>query len=180
MTSPKSWQILSLFTSLIILLFFSAGGGGSSVDPNQAKGVLGILTTCLIWLLVGALLRLVFSKGQQEKISETLLGIFLGWGILWLAWYFPIWFPTLKLNSYGFQFNLQESPVVFWMAVAFILGFYRRMTLKIPAAVWNQIKNSLGIKEDPDLKGNAEHRFLSYWNGFKSILADILHLPSDS
>lgn len=180
MTSPKSWQLLSLFISFIILLFFSAGGGGSIVDPDQTKNVVSILTTCFIWLLIGALLGSLFSKEQQEKITETFLGVFLGWGILWLVWYLPIWYPDLKLKDYGFQFDLHESPVVFWMAVAFILGFYRKVTLKIPVAVRNQIKKSLGIKEDPDLKGNAKHRFLSYWNGLKSILADILHLPTNS
>ena len=60
--------------------------------------------------------------------------------------------------------------------MAFILGFYRVLVLKIPVVVWNQIKKSTGTKEDPDLKGNAKSRFLLYWNGLKSILGDILHL----
>ena len=180
LTSPKSWlKLLSLIIAFITLLFFSTAGGRSVVDPDQTKSVAVILAVCFIWLSIGALLSSISSPERSKKNSEIFWGIFLGWGILWLAWYLPFWFPKLKLNEYGFQFDLQGSSATFWMAVAFILGFYRSLTLKIPVSVWNQIKKSLGIKEDADLKGNAKYRFLSYWNGLKSILGDILHLASN-
>ncbi len=176
-TSMDNWLKLIL---LILLLSISAAIGRNHETPYQTHDVWNILLLCLMWLSIGSLVRCLPSTEQSEKFLVAVWRILLGWGILWLVWYLPVWFPGLKLNDYGFELDLQKSPAVFWMAVAFILGFYRNLPFKIPVVVWNQIKKSTGIKEDPDLHGNAKYRFLSYWNGLKSILEDISHFPSSS
>jgi len=173
--STRNWSNLIF---LVLLFSASLALGSSFKDPPQTGGVVILFILCFIWMIVGALLDLISSSEQPEKAMQTYLGILLGYGILLLAWFLPGWFPGLKLNDYGFQFDLQKSPAVSWMAVAFILGYYRSITLMIPPAVWNQIKRSLGMNEAADLKGNAKSRFLSYWDGFKSILNDLLHLSS--
>ncbi len=169
-TTVKDWLKL---TGIIVLFSISMVVGGWKPVQTSEAGTL--FTLSLIWLVLGALFRSTFEKEQTEKFLNAVLRILLGWGILWLVWYLPMRFPGLKANEYGFEFDLQKSPAVFWMAVAFILGFYQKLIPKIPVAIINRIKKSLGIEEADDIKGNAKHRFLSYWNGLKSMVGDILN-----
>jgi hypothetical protein len=177
-TSRTSWlKLILLFLALIILIFFSAGGSKGIESPDQVNGIGFIFALyLLLWLGIGALLSSMSSMERSVKFSETfwrILFVLLGWGILWLIWYLPIRFPNLKLNDYGFQFDLHKSPAAFWVTVAFILGFYEKLVPKIPVAVWNGIKASLSRTSGLDLQGSEPYRIADVWKGLKSMFKDL-------
>lgn len=171
-TSLKSWLKLII---LFILFSFSIGIGRGIDDLNQAKYVWNILPAWLIGLSMGALLYSITSAtAQLEKFSKAFWRILFGLGVLLLIWYLPIQFSALKKNDLGFQLDAQKSPAAFWLAAAFILGFYKRLISKIPAAVWDGLKASLKRATGLDLQGSETYRLADVWDGLKCMVKDVL------
>ncbi len=54
--------------------------------------------------------------------------------------------------------------------MAFLLGYYGRLGLSLPAAAWQRIKKSTGIDAADDRKGMAQHRRAAYLQGLKGLL----------
>lgn len=94
-------------------------------------------------------------------------------GILFLIWYLPIQFPALEKNDLGFQLDIQKSPAAFWLAAAFLLGYYRKLIPKIPEAVWNGIKAWLSRSSGLDLQGSELYRPADVWRGLKRMAKDL-------
>jgi hypothetical protein len=113
-------------------------------DLIQPANTIALCIDSLLGLCTGALLSSLSSTDSTENFGAYFWGILVGGGILWLAWILPVWFPSLKLNEYGFELDLRGSPSVLWMGVAFILGYYQNVTLlfvsTVPAAFLNKIK----------------------------------------
>lgn len=129
----RPWRNLLL---LVLLLIFS-----SLIEkflPTQS--LLGILVLCLLWLVIGATFKSVSQDEPEEMFGTVAWRIFCGLLILSFVWLLPVWFPKLKSTDYGFTINLRESPAVIWMAVAFIIGLYKKLVSKIPVAAWNTVK----------------------------------------
>lgn len=165
MTASKNkWQTLMLIAVLATAWGFVRFSGLVTEDAPEN---IGIMFDALSWLVIG---MLVSASSKEKEKGWGIGGLILGGIILGLLWIMSNWFPNAELKDYGFEFDLRESPIAFWDGIAFLLGYFRNLTMKIPVAVLNQIKKTFGIEEDPDLQGNAQHRFQSYWDGLKSIL----------
>lgn len=170
-TSQKSWPKL---IALVILLFFSIFFGRDADDLNQPGDFWNALPVWLIGLLMGGLMNSMPSlTAQLEKFSHAFWRMLFGLGILFLIWYLPIQFPVLKKNDIGFHLDMQKSPAAFWMAAAFIFGYYRKLIAKIPAAVWNGLKAWWGRTSGSDLQGSDPYKPADVWNGLKCMAKDI-------
>ena len=161
------WAPLFAVLILIAWAWFAGGSGGFEQTPKAPIIFLHILT----WLILGALVYL-YSQDASANIRVDVSAIIIGLIILVVIWYLPTWVPDAKakLSEFGFNLDLQKSPLVLWVAMAFLLGYYRRMTLKIREVVINYAKKNLGIMEEEDQKGNANHRFSVFLNGLSQIL----------
>jgi hypothetical protein len=118
-----------------------------------------LLVDCPWWLLIGFLVRV--SNGTTERsldLREAVSGILPGCLVFVADWFLPLVFPNLDLTKVGIEIDLLHSPVVFVVAVAFMLGFHGRVIQKLLPAAGMEIKKLLGVKEDPDQKGNARYR----------------------
>jgi hypothetical protein len=164
----NKWIILLIAVVVLVIWTWLAINNGSFLKAPAAPGVFLHL---LAWLFVGALIR-THSQGTAPDARIDGIAILIGLLTLVVIWYLPSLFPDAKakLSEYGFNLDVQKSPLVLWVAVAFLLGFYRRVTMMVPKVITNRIKKSLGINEPNDLKGNANNQRLSVWNGLKKLI----------
>ena len=150
---------------LVVWALFTNSNGGYSKAPLFPS----IFVHISVWILAGALIN-IFPEDKALSMQNSIVAIIMGLLFLLLAWYLPARFPALKSNDHGLVLDLQKSPLVLWASVAFLLGYYRRMVLKIPLVVWNQIRKKFGIKEDDDQKGFAKYRTGVLFTGIGQIL----------
>ncbi len=148
MLNTKSKTMVILGIVILVLVFwgwFAAGSAGFYEAPTTSN----IFIHFFIWFLAGSLMWSVGDRRRNNFWTEILAflvgGIFLG-----VAWFLPVWFPSLTLNEYGFRFDLRKSPLVFLISVAFLLGYYRHVTLKIPIVFWEFFKKKWSLKEGKD------------------------------
>lgn len=165
MTASKNKWLILAFIAALVGVWGIVRFSGFMTGPD--RGYIHLTFDAVVWLVLG---MLVSAINKENEKGWGMSGLILGGIILGLLWIVSNWFPNVKLKDYGFEFDLRESPIAFWDGIAFLLGYFRNLTMKIPVAVLNQIKKTFGIEEDPDLQGNAQHRFQSYWDGLKSIL----------
>ena len=158
MATSNNWlKILILIVLSSFLIVRS-----TNLESDRTSDAKAVIIDCTLGLLTGKLLSLVSSTEPPEKFANSLLDLLIGWGVLLLVWYLPVWFPALKSTEYGFTINLLESPVVLWTAVAVLFGYFHGLTLAvvytIPVALWNRIK-----------RGEINRSILSFWSGLKRI-----------
>ncbi len=164
-TKSKTMTILGIVILVLVLWGWFAIG---SEDLYKAPTTSNIFIHIFVWFLAGSLTGSVDDRKINNFWVEILA--FVVGGIFFLAaWLLPSRFPSLTLNEYGFTLDLKNSPLVFLISVAFLLGYYRQVVLNIFVVFWEQLKK-LGIKEDKDQKGFAKYRLDTFLRGLGQVL----------
>jgi hypothetical protein len=126
------------------------------------------------WLVIGVLTGSVSQKRSQHQTASMqgrLLGGLLGWLMIVILWGLSLVLPALDASDFGIGVDLNQEAPTFWAGIAFLLGYYGKVTAKIPAAAWSQGKmillgNGSGNKQN----GHLGQQFSAFWKGLKELL----------
>ncbi|MCP4139354.1 MAG: hypothetical protein GY755_03525 [Chloroflexi bacterium] len=159
----KTWLIWGIIAVALVLWgWFAVGNNGFQEKATSPD----IFLHLFIWLLIGILIRLE-EDIKYHSLRSEFWAFLIEYIFLTLLWHVSIKLPPSKLDDYGLVLNLKESPLIFLASVAFLLGHYRRVALKIPIVIKNLIRKNFGAKED---KGFAKYHLDTFLRGFGEIL----------
>lgn len=166
MTDPSLRKISNLATVVLSMV----GWVGVRAILSGCLAICDYPTSLVVdvpaWLSIGALMRnailpnnRVISQGSIEFL-ETFL---LGWILVGLLWFLPVWFPSLQTNVNGIGINSQKSPLVLLIIMAFLLGFFMQAFVKLFPFAWKQASTSLVAF----FKGDSVNSLQYYWENVK-------------
>lgn len=128
-----------------------------------------------VWLTVGILTAASSKKGEVHNRSGFMkmwvAGGLVGWLVVIILWGVSFAFPGLKVENLGIGIELTQEAPTFWAAIAFLLGNFGMVTLRIPGVAWSQLKKSFFENNAGDsTNGGFWNNLSKMWKGLQGIL----------
>lgn len=146
MTDPSWRKLLSL--AIIVLLVVAWGGIRLILSLRFviSNHHLSLLIDVPPWLGIGGVMRNVIHPHSRAKLQEWkdfFVALILAWGLMGLFWFLPFVFPSSQTNAHGIEINLLNSPIVLLISMAFWLGFFIQVFVKLFPCARKQTSASL-------------------------------------